>query len=248
MSKIAGAAVRVALFRARDDAAGSASRLRRLGFAVAIAPVVETAPLTIAPMKARYDAVVASSAKAFLIEPPGVRDSPLYVVGARTARAAEARGWRLAAPAAPDSARLIEILKSRLRPNANILYLAARDRKGAFETELSAPYALEVAEAYTAKARKVWDPAETKALSVCVVALHYSRRSAALAARLAQASGLSAHFQAMRHICLSRDVAEPLERIGAATIFVAEAPDESSLFAALDRALRGFPKLGGLRI
>jgi uroporphyrinogen-III synthase len=248
MSKIAGAAVRVALFRARDDAAGSASRLRRLGFAVAIAPVVETAPLTIAPLKARYDAVVASSAKAFLNEPPGVRDWPLYVVGARTARAAEARGWRLAAPPAPDSARLIEILKSRLRRNANILYLAARDRKGAFETELSATYALEIVEAYASEARKAWGPTEIKTLSSCVAALHYSRRSAALAAWLAQASGLSAHFQAMRHVCLSRDVAEPLERIGAARVFVAEAPDESSLLAALERALRGFPKPGGLRI
>ena len=148
MSPTADMGARVALFRARDDAAGSASRLRRLGFAVACAPVVETAPLTVAPMKARYDAVVASSAKAFLSDAPSVKDSPLYVVGARTARAAEARGWRLAAPPAPDSARLIELLKSRLRPDTTILYLAARDRKKAFETELSAPYALEIAEAY----------------------------------------------------------------------------------------------------
>jgi uroporphyrinogen-III synthase len=241
-------AVRVALFRACADAAGSASGLRRRGLAVACAPVVETAALTIAPIKARYDAVVASSAKAFLSDAPVVKNSPLYAVGARTARAAEARGWRLAAPPAPDSARLIEILKSRLRPNANILYLAARDRKDAFETELSAPYALEIAEAYASEARKAWDPAETKALSACVAALHYSRRSAALAGKLAQASGLSAHFQAMRHVCLSRDVAEPVEAIGAAQVFVAEAPDEPSLFAALDLALRRFPQPGPLRI
>ena len=248
MSPTADMGARVALFRARDDAAGSASRLRRLGFAVACAPVVETAPLTVAPMKARYDAVVASSAKAFLSDAPSVKDSPLYVVGARTARAAEARGWRLAAPPAPDSARLIELLKSRLRPDTTILYLAARDRKKAFETELSAPYALEIAEAYASQARKAWDPAETKALSACVAALHYSRRSAALAGKLAQASGLSGHFRAMRHVCLSHDVAEPFEGIGATRVFVADAPDERSLFSALDLALRRFPQPGALRI
>src|ERR1700690_2957050 len=95
---------RIELFRAREDAAGSAARLRRLGVAVANLPVIEIAPLPFAPAKTRYDAVIATSAKAFLSNAPVERASPLFVVGARTARAAESHGWRLAAPPAPDAA------------------------------------------------------------------------------------------------------------------------------------------------
>ena len=173
---------RVALFRARDDAAGSASRLRRLGFSVACIPAIETAPLGFTPGKARYDAVVASSAKAFLSDAPSDKTSPLYVVGARTARAAEARGWRLAAPAASNATRLIETLESRLAPGANVLYLAGRDRKGALEEGLAATCVLEVVETYAAEAREAWRPAEIKRLRLL-------RRGAALLAPLGRAGG-----------------------------------------------------------
>jgi uroporphyrinogen-III synthase len=85
-------------------------------------------------------------------------------------------------------------------------------------------------------------------LASCVAALHYSRRSAGLAARLAQKAGIGGHFLAMRHICLSADVAEPLETLGAARVSVAEALEEPALFATLSRALRGFPSCKASRI
>ena len=45
----------------------------------------------------------------------------------------------------------------------------------------------------------------------------------------------------MAHICLSEDVAEPLKAIGAAQLFVADAPDEAALLATLSHAARVFP-------
>ena len=134
---------RVALFRARQDARASAARLRRLGFAVACLPAIEIRPQAVRPRQSRYDAVVATSDKAFLGDGPCDKSSPLYVVGARTGREAQARGWRLAAPPAPHAAELIERLTSALRPNASVLYLAGRDRKGAIEAALSGTFALE---------------------------------------------------------------------------------------------------------
>ncbi len=248
MENRGAAAPKIALFRARDDAARSAARLRRLGFAVACLPVVEIAPLSFAPRKRRYDAVVATSALAFLGEPPIETFSPLYVVGARTARAAEARGWRIAAPSAPDAERLIEMLKRRIGPGASVLYLAGRDRKPALEAALDQICALEVAEAYAAEARKAWLPAEVRALASCAAALHYSRRSAALAARLADSAGAAARFAGMRHVCLSNDVAEPLRAIGATQVLVADQPEETALFAALSEASSVFPSDRASRI
>jgi uroporphyrinogen-III synthase len=239
---------RVALFRAREDARASGARLRRRSLSVACLPVIEIKALAVRPRQARYDAVVATSDKAFLGEAPCVRSSPLYVVGARAGRAAEAHGWRLASPPAPAAADLIDTLMRRLRPGASVLYLAGRDRKGAVEAALGEEFALEVVETYAAEARSSWRPAEARALATCVAALHYSRRSAALAAALAKAAGEEARFLALRHVCLSSDVAEPLEALGAAQATIAETPDEPALFRALSRDLREFPSLGASRI
>ena len=129
-----------------------------------------------------------------------------------------------------------------------MLYLAGRDRKGTIEAALESAFALEVVEAYAAEAREAWRPAEARALASCVAALHYSRRSAGLAAALAKASGAEARFLELEHVCLSRDVAEPLEAAGAGTIAIAETPDEAGLFRALCRGLGGFPSLGASRI
>jgi uroporphyrinogen-III synthase len=239
---------RVALFRARKDAMASAARLRRLGFSVACLPVIEIKAQAVRPRQSRYDAVTATSANAFLGD--GLRDtsSPLYVVGVRAGRAAKTRGWRLASPPAPDAARLTETLRDSLKPGASVLYLAGRDRKGAIEAALKGVFALEIVEAYAAEAREAWSRAEWHALASCVAALHYSRRSAGLAATLAKISGAEARFLELRHVCLSHDVAEPLEAAGAVRIAIAETPDEAGLFRALSRGLRGFASLGASRI
>ena len=232
---------RIALFRACEDAAGTARRLRRLGFSVVRLPVMAIVPHAIAPAKTRYDAVVATSAKAFLSEAPVDRAAPLFVVGAKTAREAEARGWRLGAPPAPDADRLIATLERLTAPGAEVLYLAGRDRKGALEAALRASRSLEIVEAYAAEARIEWRPAEARKLISCEAALHYSARSAALAARLADAGGLSECFAQIAHFCLSRGVADALNSAGAGNVFVSDAPDETAMLATLSRAARIFP-------
>ena len=68
--------------------------------------------------------------------------SPLYVVGARTGRAAKARGWRLASPPARDADELITTLAGALKPGASVLYLAGRDRKEVIEAALTGAFAL----------------------------------------------------------------------------------------------------------
>jgi uroporphyrinogen-III synthase len=239
---------RVALFRAREDAVASAARLRRRGLSVACLPATEIKPQAFRPKRSRYDAVVATSAKAFAAGWPGDTSSPLHVVGVRTGRAARAGGWVLVPPPAPDAARLIETLTGALKPGANVLYLAGRDRKGTIEAAFAPVFALEIVEAYAATAREGWRPAEARALASCGAALHYSRRSAALAAALAKASGVEARFLELEHVCLSRDVAEPLEAAGAVRIAISETPDEAGLFRALCRSLGGFPSRGASRI
>jgi uroporphyrinogen-III synthase len=239
---------RVALFRAREDANASASRLRRFGFSVACLPVIEIRPSRVEPQRPRYDAVIASSDKAFLSDAALDKSSPLYVVGARTGRAADARGWRLASAPARDANELLTTLVGSLKPQASLLYLAGRHRKEAVESALSETFELEVAETYAAEAREAWRPSEARALASCDAALHYSRRSASLAATLAKTAGVEDCFLKVKHVCISRDAAEPLQTFGAAHIEIAETPDEAGLFRSLRQELGGFPSLRPSRI
>jgi uroporphyrinogen-III synthase len=243
-----GSRPQIALFRERTDASATAARLRRLGCSVACLPAIEIRTSPVRPQRPRYDAVIATSDKAFHADGSPDTSSPLYVVGARTGRAAEARGWRLALPPALDADQLIKTLSGALKPRASVLYLAGRDRKEVIEAALTVAFSLEVVEAYAAEAREAWRPAEARALASCVAALHYSRRSASLAAALAKAAGAEAAFLALNHVCLSRDVAEPLQAVGATRVAIAETPDEAALFRRLREALGGFASLESSRI
>ncbi len=195
-----------------------------------------------------YDAVIATSDKVFHADGPPDTSAPLYVVGARTGRAAEAQGWRLALPPAQDAEELLTTLAAALKPDAHVLYLAGRDRKEVIETALTGVFGVEIVEAYAAEAREAWRPAEARALASCVAALHYSRRSAELAAALAKAAGVDACFLKLKHVCMSRDIAEPLQALGATGVAIAETPDEVGLFRRLRQELGGFPSLGSSRI
>jgi uroporphyrinogen-III synthase len=236
---------RIALFRERRDANASAARLRRFGFSAVCLPVIEIQTSPVRPRRTRYDAVVATSDKAFHADCPSDTSSPLYAVGARTGHAAEALGWRLASPPARDADELVRTLAGALKPGASVLYLAGRNRKEAIEAALSG---VEIVEAYTAEARAAWRPAEARSLASCVAALHYSRRSAGLAAALAKTAGMKACFLKLKHVCMSRDVAEPLQEIGATRIEIAETPDEAGLFRRLRQERGGFPSRGSSRI
>jgi len=236
------------LFRARTDSKATAARLRRFGFSVVCLPAIEIRTRSVRPRRSHYDAVIATSDKAFNADGPRDTSAPLYVVGARTARAAEARGWRLASAPARDAEALIKTLTGALEREARVLYLAGRDRKEAVEAALSGAFAVEVVEAYAAEARAAWRSTEAQALASCVAALHYSRRSAELAAALAKAAGVGARFLELEHVCLSRDIAEPLERIGANRVAIAETPDEAGLFRSLRQEFGGFPSLRPSRI
>ena len=244
----ASARSRIALFREREDANASAARLRRFGFSVVRLPVIEIRTTPVRPRRSHYDAVVATSDKAFHADGASDTSSPLYVVGARTGRAAEARGWRLSSPPAREADELVRTLAGVLKAGASVLYLAGRDRKEVIEAALAERFELEVAETYAAEARAAWRPTEARSLASCVAALHYSRRSAGLAATLAKTAGVEACFLKLKHVCMSRDVAAPLQAIGANRVAIAETPDEAGLFRRLREELGGFPSLGPSRI
>ena len=233
---------RIALMRPQNEAEATAAELAARGFEAVIAPAIEIRALPAAPPEGRFEALVATSPRAFLALGDADRARlariPLYVVGARAARAARDAGLAPAGEPAVDAAALAERLARTLPSAARLLYLAGRDRKPTLEAALAAAgLAVQAVELYAAEAREAWRADEARAVAACDGALHYSRRTAALAVALAARAGFAERFRAIDHFCLSADVAEPLVAGGAARIVCADAPDEARLIAALERAL-----------
>jgi uroporphyrinogen-III synthase len=232
----------IALFRAREEAERTAAGLAAHGFASVIAPVTQTRATQAVPPRRKFDAVVATSAKAFELMSAAARESisglPLFVVGSQSARAAAAKGLQVADAPAADGAALTRALRARLAAPSKILYLAGRDRRSEFERALGeAGHRVTPVEVYAAEAREAWATQEVEAVLRCDAALHYSRRSADLAARLATRAGVAERFGAILHVCLSEDAAAPLRENGARRVFCARSSQEDALFDALVGAL-----------
>jgi uroporphyrinogen-III synthase len=234
----------IALFRAREEAERSAAGLAELGLTSVVAPVTEPRATHAAPPRGEFDAVVATSAKAFELMSAAAREAiaglPLFVVGEQSARAAAARELEVADAPAADVAALTERLHARLAAPSRVIYLAGRDRRSELELALrQAGHSVATVEVYAAEARKAWAAEEAEAVSRCDAALHYSRRSAELSARLAARAGIADRFGGILHVCLSEDAAAPLLAMGAPNIRRAKSPQEEALFDALASALGG---------
>ena len=232
----------VALFRAEEDAAESATRLAALGISAVIAPAFEPAGLPASPPAGRFDAAIATSAKAFELAGPmtlaAAEDLEAYVVGEKTLAAAVRAGLRVGAPALPDAAALARKLVDAFSAPARLLYLAGRDRKSDLERALAAAgLILATLEVYEMRARQQWREDEIESVASAEAALHYSRRSAEVSLGLARAAGLGALWRNIAHIAISHDAAAPLSAAGVKEVFVAAKANEAAMFAALRSAL-----------
>lgn len=233
--------MRVLVTRAHADAEGVAKQLAALGHEAVLAPVIRVVPTDIAAPPGPFDATVATSAHALTrgkAGPDSQRQKPFFAIGARTAEAARETGFTDVRRCGGDAAALAALVGAAMNRPARVLYLAGRDRKPTLETALiEAGLSVSVHEVYQARSTEAWADAVTAALRTHQVdaALHFSRRSAALALDLARHHEALAAFLRLRHYCLSPDVAAPLRLSGVAAIEVAPRPDSASLLTLLTK-------------
>ncbi|WP_442753670.1 uroporphyrinogen-III synthase [Methylocystis sp. JAN1] len=233
--------MRVLVLRAREDALRTSEKLLAMGFTPIVSPVLEIAATGAAIPPADYDAILVSSAKGVECagsEAQRYNSLPFHVVGARTARAAEARGWRPDIVAGAAEA-ILPLLLARYPQPSHFLYLAGRDRQAALETGLGrGGHDVTVVNVYEARAAQTLSDEACAALGAgkVDVALHYSRRSVEIFLKLADAAGLSGALRAIAHFALSADVAAPLEALGL-DVTRAEKPDEDRLLTVLARSV-----------
>jgi uroporphyrinogen-III synthase len=237
--------VRLLVTRAKDDGERTAAALRARGHAVTLAPLLRVEPVATDFGPGPFAAVLTTSANASRAVAGHARlaellNVPLYTVGQRSADAARAVGFAATHSADGDAHDLIGIVARELAGAARpLLYLAGEDRSIDLAAEL-ARHGLTVRTAvvYRAAAAERLPRETEQAIAADEIdgVLHYSRRSADIFLRCAEAAGLQERVLALTHFCLSPQVAAPLVALGAARVRVTGRPEEEALLDLIARA------------
>jgi uroporphyrinogen-III synthase len=235
--------MRLAVTRPLEDAERTAAVLRARGHDVLVAPLMQVEPVA-AAIRESWGAVVVTSANApAAIAANPVRAAliklPVYAVGRRSAEACRQAGFTDVITAGGDVRDLIRLIVARRADAAGpLLYLAGEDRAADLIGELTMRgIAAEMAVVYRAAAAP-FPPALTAALKAggLDAVLHFSKRSAEIYLAGAAQAGQGEAALAVRHLCLSAQIAKPLRSAGATQVTVAARPDEAALMALVDAA------------
>jgi uroporphyrinogen-III synthase len=229
--------MRVLLTRPEGESERSSARLRELGHEALTAPLIEIHAQDFALPSERFDAAIATSARALELagaaaEP--LRNLPIYVVGEKTARAARSGSWVTIAAVARDSTELIATVLA-CDPQTSWLYLAGTPRRPDLEIALDAherrTAAVVVYAARPAAAMPLRAAAALRSGEVDAV-LQYSARSAEIFVDLARRSGLEREAAEPIHVAISGRAAAPLRGF-ARRIRIAHSADERGLVEKL---------------
>jgi uroporphyrinogen-III synthase len=252
--------MRVLVVRPAEAGARTARRLAALGHDAVLAPLLTYEETGNPCPDGVFDILVATSAQAFApsFSPsfapssartsaqgfvPALRAAPLYVVGARTAQAAQRAGFPAPVRAAGDAAGLAQDLAQDLArrfpqgvAGLRALYLAGVERKPHLEAALRAMgVALAVWEVYAARPAAALPPEVVEALAGgrLEAALHFSRRSAQIFCALVAAAGLEAAARGLRHVAISADAAQGLRALAPADLQAPAVPEEAAMLDLL---------------
>jgi uroporphyrinogen-III synthase len=230
--------MRVVVTRPQADAERTATALRARGHDVLVTPLMRVEPIAV-DLDGQWSALAITSANA----PTAIAGNParemlvglpLLAVGRRSAEAARQVGFTDVTSADGDVRELVRLIEaSRRKVEGPVLYLAGEDRASDLVAELlERGMAVEMRVVYRAVTMPLPGALidALKARSVDAV-LHFSRRSAENYVAGAKSAGVIGPALAVRHLCLSAQVAEPL--VGARHIMIAGRPDEAALIELL---------------
>lgn len=230
--------MRVVVTRPQSDGERTAAVLRARGHEVLVAPLMRVESIA-ANLGGEWRAVVVTSANApIAIMESAARSAlirlPLFAVGQRSAEAGRQAGFRDVVSADGDARDLVRLIAAHVTGGgAPLLYLAGEDRAADLLGDLSARgIAAEMRVVYRGVTVS-FPPELTKALEAREVdaVLHFSRRSADNYVAGAKRAGIAGPALAVRHLCLSAQVAEALAEAG--RIAIAARPDEAALIELL---------------
>jgi uroporphyrinogen-III synthase len=235
--------MRLVVTRPQPDGERTAAALRAAGHDVLLAPLMRVEPVD-ADLFGDWGAVVVTSANAPAAiaanpERTTLIERPVFAVGRRSADAARQAGFAEVTSAGGDVRDLVRLIAERhADAKAPLLYLAGEDRAANLIGELAVHgVAAEMRIVYRALTAP-FPPELIEALKTHAVdgVLHFSNRSADNFLAGARAAGLAEAALAVRHYCLSAQIADPLAAAGVARVAIASRPQEPALIQLLQQS------------
>jgi uroporphyrinogen-III synthase len=234
--------MRLLVTRPEPDAQRTATALHQRGHEVSIAPLlrIESVAADLGP--GPWDALVMTSANSCRAAAKHPRAAelahrPVFTVGQYSAEAARAAGFINVASADEDAKELARLLTATFAGrDRRLLYLAGEDRAADLAADLAAHgIAMKTVVIYRAVKVAEFPPPTREAMAAGQIdgVLHFSRRTAEAYLGAAVGAALLDRALAPFHYCLSAQVARPLMQAGAATVRVAERPNEIALVALI---------------
>jgi len=238
--------MRLLVTRPQPDAARTATRLRALGHAPLVQPMLspEYLPFDIPGVPAAIALTSRNGVRALAVLPSAARwtSVPVFAVGAATAAAAREAGFADVRSADGDGSALADLVSAVLDPAAGeILYPAAEEHRPDLERLLSARgFCLRVATAYRMAPAAELAPPVRSALAAGAVdgVLLYSPRTAAVFAGLVAQAGLYDALAAAAIYAISKAAADAAAWPDPARLRIAGQPTEEAILSLLggDRA------------
>ena len=233
---------RALVTRPRAEAAALAEALDRRGIEAIIEPLLDIHYRDVpVPDLAGVQAVLCTSANGVraLARRSGERGVAMFAVGEATAARARAEGFLRVESAGGNVEDLARLACERLRPaEGPLLHIAGSDVAGDLVGMLrGAGFSIDRVVLYEARPVAGLSAPTVAALRNGLVefALFFSPRTAAVFARLAEPAGLSAALRSVTAVSISAAADRALGDLAFARRIIAEAPDQESLLAALDR-------------
>jgi uroporphyrinogen-III synthase len=233
--------MRLLVTRPGADAERTAGALRKRGHEARLLPLLQIEFCPPAEFDGPFAAVVMTSANAARAiathaQRPALVALPLFTVGAHTAEVAREIGFSAVTAGEGGWPELVRLIAAALPvPRAPLIYLAPQEQAGDLAGALVARgIAVETVVVY----RAVANPNLVADLRAAVSegldgVLHYSRRSAQAFLTAARSAGLHETVVALKHYCLSSEIAAPLRAAGADSVRVAAHPEEGALIRLL---------------
>lgn len=230
---------RVLITRAEPGATRSCQALDARGF-----EAINAATATLKAHEIMLDlkgvsliAVTSPFGASCLAEATPERRLPVIAVGDVTASRLREAGFEKVNSASGDARDLLAMIRERA-PEGEVLHVRGVDQTGDLSAELLAKgirarsEILYAAEPVSALPENIW-----AALSDGVPILIHSAKGAERFVALADAAQQLEALQASAVIAISAAAAEPLQRLGVQDITLTKHPDETALFAALEKRL-----------
>lgn len=225
-------APRVWVTRARPGSEATAKRVSAMGFEPVVAPLIETRPLAGGAIDLAGVAALAFTSLngvAYFVARCAQRDLPVFVVGAATAAAARTAGFGSVVSAGADVEALVGVIAAHGPFAGEVLHAGPTEPAGDLTGALKALGARVRALALYETVERPPDAEAAALVATCsAVLLHSPKASRVLAGHLTMlgAPGLTA-------LCLSANVAAPLQEKELAAVRVAPSPTEASLLSLL---------------